>query len=107
MIERIFGTECEYAPTYQTKDNAKIAWMSEEELLDHLKGVSVMLFSSLKRKGYPMAGEFLGNGGRLYIDRGGHPEKTEYEQGPGALPYDRWRDRRDGPVRKPGLARPA
>jgi proteasome accessory factor A len=74
MIERIFGTECEYAPTYQSKDNTKIAWMSEEELLDHLKGLSVMLFSSLKRKKYPMAGEFLGNGGRLYIDRGGHPE---------------------------------
>ena len=74
MIERIFGTECEYAPTYHSKDSTKIAWMSEEELLDHLKGLSVMLFSSLKRKGYPMAGEFLGNGGRLYIDRGGHPE---------------------------------
>lgn len=74
MKERIFGTECEYAPTYHLKDNARIARLDEEELHDHLKGLSLMLFSSLNRKGYPMAGEFLGNGGRLYVDRGGHPE---------------------------------
>lgn len=74
MRERIFGTECEYAPTYHSKDSAPISRLNEEELLNHLKGLSATLFSSLERKGYPMAGEFLGNGGRLYVDRGGHPE---------------------------------
>lgn len=74
MRERIFGTECEYAPIYRSKNSPPMTRLNEEELVDHLKGLSVMLFSALKRKGYPMAGEFLGNGGRLYVDRGGHPE---------------------------------
>jgi proteasome accessory factor A len=74
MRERIFGTECEYAPIYHSRDCTRIARLNEEELVEHLKGLSVMLISAVKRKGYPMAGEFLGNGGRLYIDRGGHPE---------------------------------
>lgn len=74
MRERIFGTECEYALAYHSNGSTRIAQLDEEDLLDYLKGLSVLLFSSLKRIGYPMAGEFLGNGGRLYIDRGGHPE---------------------------------
>jgi proteasome accessory factor A len=74
MRERIFGTECEYAPTYHSKESTRISRLNEEELQNHLKGLSVTLFSSLERKGYATAGEFLGNGGRLYIDRGGHPE---------------------------------
>jgi proteasome accessory factor A len=74
MRERIFGTECEYAPIYRSKESIRIARLNEEELLHHLKGLSGMLFSSLKHKDYPFAGEFLGNGGRFYVDRGGHPE---------------------------------
>jgi proteasome accessory factor A len=74
MRERIFGTECEYAPIYHSKDSNRITRLNGEELLDYLKGLSFALIGTLKRKGYPMAGEFLGNGGRLYVDRGGHPE---------------------------------
>ena len=74
MKERIFGTECEYAPAYHSKDSSRIAQLNGEELLNHIKGLSALLFSSLKRKGYPLVGDFLGNGGRLYIDRSGHPE---------------------------------
>lgn len=32
------------------------------------------LIEGLQGCQYPRAGEFLGNGGRLYLDRGGHPE---------------------------------
>ncbi len=75
MKERIFGTECEYAPVYQSKKNrSRFRPLHGEALLDHIKGLSSLLFSSLALKGYPMAGEFMGNGGRLYVDRGGHPE---------------------------------
>ncbi|MCF8126918.1 MAG: proteasome accessory factor PafA2 family protein [Deltaproteobacteria bacterium] len=75
MRERIFGTECEYAPVVQSKKNhSKFRLLHGEALLDHIKGLSSRLFSTLALKGYPMAGEFMGNGGRLYVDRGGHPE---------------------------------
>ena len=74
MRKRIFGTECEYAPAFHSRDGARVVGLNGEALLDHLKRLSGLILSSLKQKGYPMAGEFLGNGGRLYIDRGGHPE---------------------------------
>ena len=75
MKERIFGTECEYAPVYQSKRNHyRFRSLHGEALLDYIKGLSSRLFSSLALRGYPMAGEFMGNGGRLYMDRGGHPE---------------------------------
>jgi proteasome accessory factor A len=45
-----------------------------EALLDYVKGLSTQLLSSLALSKYPQAGEFLGNGARFYIDRGGHPE---------------------------------
>ncbi len=74
MKERIFGVECEYAPAYHSRDDFHVHRLSGEALLDHTKGLSARLFSSLAHTGYLRAGEFLGNGGRLYIDRGGHPE---------------------------------
>ncbi len=75
MKERIFGTECEYAPVYHSrKSHHRFRQLHGEALLDYIKGLSARLFSSLALSGYPMAGEFMGNGGRLYMDRGGHPE---------------------------------
>ena len=75
MRERIFGTECEYAPVcHSEKSQIRLRQLHGEALLDYIKGLSAQLFSSLALEGYPMAGEFMGNGGRLYIDRGGHPE---------------------------------
>lgn len=75
MKERIFGTECEYAPVYQSRKNQhRLLQLHGEALLDYIKGLSARLFSSPALEGYPMAGEFMGNGGRLYMDRGGHPE---------------------------------
>jgi len=75
MKERIFGTECEYAPVvHSKKSQLRLRQLHGEALLDYIKELSARLFSSLALEGYPMAGEFMGNGGRLYIDRGGHPE---------------------------------
>jgi len=75
MKERIFGTECEYAPVcHSRKSHHRLRQLHGEALLDYIKGLSDRLFSSLALSGYPMAGEFMGNGGRLYMDRGGHPE---------------------------------
>ena len=75
MKERIFGTECEYAPAYHfSNSHHRLLHLHGEALLEYIKGLSARLFSSLTLKGYSMAGEFMGNGGRLYMDRGGHPE---------------------------------
>jgi hypothetical protein len=41
---------------------------------DHQKQIAARLMAGVGTLGIPMAGEFLGNGGRLYVDRGGHPE---------------------------------
>ncbi|MBI5248189.1 MAG: proteasome accessory factor PafA2 family protein [Desulfomonile tiedjei] len=74
MKSRIFGTECEYALFHsQGEGKSKSRW-EDELLLEHLKGITQYLMSALKVVGYPLAGEFLGNGGRFYIDRGAHPE---------------------------------
>ena len=75
MRERIFGTECEYAPVYHSeKRRHRFLTLHGEDLLDYVKGLSTQLFSSPALDRYIMAGEFMGNGGRLYMDRGGHPE---------------------------------
>ncbi len=74
METRVFGTECEYALLYSPDDHEQKARRDSESLLDQLKGVTPFLVSALKGSGRPVAGEFLGNGGRFYIDRGAHPE---------------------------------
>lgn len=51
----------------------KLYW-DDESLLERLKRVTSYLVASLTKRGHPFAGEFLGNGGRFYIDRGAHPE---------------------------------
>ena len=73
MEERILGTEVEFALFYQPEEKTTRR-LGGDALLDHLNELSALLFSSLKRNGCLMAGEFLANGGRLYIDRGAHPE---------------------------------
>jgi proteasome accessory factor A len=74
MKHRIIGVECEYAPIFRTPGGTRVAHLNGQRLLDYMQQLSALIFSTLARQGYPMAGEFLGNGGRLYIDRGGHPE---------------------------------
>ena len=74
MKERIFGAEAEYALYFHQDDHRTASGMGGEKLLDFLKGLNALLVDSLERTGIPHAGEFLGNGGRFYIDRGGHPE---------------------------------
>lgn len=71
---RVFGTECEYALVYSPDDKGVNAFRDDETLLDRLKRLTPFLVASLGAKGYTFAGEFLGNGGRFYIDRGAHPE---------------------------------
>ncbi len=74
MKERIFGAEAEYALYFHQDDHRPASVMGGEKLLDFLKGLNALLVASLERTGIAHAGEFLGNGGRFYIDRGGHPE---------------------------------
>jgi len=74
LKDRIFGTECEYALFYQPDTKAGIGHSGGEDLLECLNGLNSLLVSCLWRKGFARAGEFLGNGGRFYIDHGGHPE---------------------------------
>ncbi len=74
MKERIFGTECEYALSYQSNNKKDKPPAFGEDLLEYLKGLISFILLSLNEKNMPRAGEFLGNGGRFYIDRGGHPE---------------------------------
>ncbi|MDQ7781720.1 MAG: proteasome accessory factor PafA2 family protein [Desulfomonilaceae bacterium] len=74
MKTRIFGTECEYALMHYPEGTRPCGPFSHGLLLDRMKELTPLLVSSLASKGYTYAGEFLGNGGRFYIDRGGHPE---------------------------------
>ncbi len=74
MQTRVFGTECEYALFCSPGDRESRIYLDGELLLEHLKGLTPYLVASLKAAGRPFAGEFLGNGGRFYIDRGAHPE---------------------------------
>lgn len=72
--QRIFGTECEYAPVYHRPPHCLKEQFCRKDLLDHLKSTAERMMEAAKMLRLPMAGEFLGNGGRLYVDRGGHPE---------------------------------
>ncbi len=74
MHRRIFGTECEYAPVAHRQSKGAGQKQCADNLLDHQKQIAVRLTAGAGTLGIPMAGEFLGNGGRLYVDRGGHPE---------------------------------
>lgn len=74
MRQRIFGTECEYAPVYHRPTHCLKEQLCREDLLDHMKTTAARMMDAAKMLQLPMAGQFLGNGGRLYVDRGGHPE---------------------------------
>ena len=74
MQTRVFGTECEYALFCGSEHGKAKANWDDEPLLEYLTGTTSFLVASLKARGLPFAGEFLGNGGRFYIDRGAHPE---------------------------------
>ncbi len=74
MEERIFGTESEYAFFFHSEGQGSLTGLDDEAFLDYLKSLTPFLLSSLRNRDWPQAGEFLGNGSRFYIDRGGHPE---------------------------------
>ena len=74
MHRRIFGTECEYAAVYHRPPHCLVEQPCREDLLEHLKTTAGRMVDAAGSLRLPMAGEFLGNGGRLYVDRGGHPE---------------------------------
>jgi len=72
------GTECEYALFLQSRCSGAGAKGAREvlhgkALAGHLEELSAFLVLALGNLNLPLAGEFLGNGGRFYIDRG-HPE---------------------------------
>lgn len=74
MQRRIFGTECEYALVVQRDREDRPNGSDAENLLDYQKEMAAQLIAGTEPLKIAMAGEFLGNGGRLYVDRGGHPE---------------------------------
>jgi proteasome accessory factor A len=74
LHQRIFGTECEYAAVYHRPSHCLVEQPCRENLLEHLKTTAARMMAAAGGLQLPMAGEFLGNGGRLYVDRGGHPE---------------------------------
>jgi len=74
LHRRIFGTECEYAPVYHRPPYCLQEQQCREDLLEHQKTIAARMMAAAGSLQLPMAGEFLGNGGRLYVDRGGHPE---------------------------------
>ncbi|MDR3566393.1 MAG: proteasome accessory factor PafA2 family protein [Syntrophobacteraceae bacterium] len=79
MEERIFGTECEYAlfhqlPPPSAQGSGKTAKWSGTSFSENLQEMSHLLVCALRGQNRPLAGEFLANGGRFYIDRGSHPE---------------------------------
>lgn len=74
MHLRIFGTECEYALVAHPRDSDARKKSGAGAQLDHQEQLAAHLMAGAATLGVPMAGEFLGNGGRLYVDRGGHPE---------------------------------
>jgi proteasome accessory factor A len=74
LRERICGTECEYAPVYHYDRKSPRPACSTDDLLEYGKQMAERMIAGARACRFPMAGEFLGNGGRLYVDRGGHPE---------------------------------
>ena len=78
MEKRVFGTECEYAlflqsPYRGSGEKGAREVLHGKALAGHLEELSAFLVLALGNLNLPLAGEFLGNGGRFYIDRG-HPE---------------------------------
>jgi proteasome accessory factor A len=74
LNRRIFGTECEYAPVIHRRCEGPSQRPRADTLAERQKHIAEKLIAGAALLGIPMAGEFLGNGGRLYADRGGHPE---------------------------------
>lgn len=74
MSRRIFGSESEYAPMVYRTDRSVGIKKGIGTILDQQEQIAARLMAEAATLGIPMAGEFLGNGGRLYVDRGGHPE---------------------------------
>lgn len=73
METRVLGTETEYA-CLPVGGTAVLPRESPEKLLASLKQLAGLLQAALVHLDWPRAGEYLGNGGRFYLDRGGHPE---------------------------------
>ncbi len=73
MEARVLGTETEYA-CLPVGGAAVLPRDSAEKLLAALKQLAGLLQMALVHLDWPRAGEYLGNGGRFYLDRGGHPE---------------------------------
>jgi hypothetical protein len=74
LHQRIFGTECEYASVYHRLGPCADNDQCTDNLEEYHKKIAGRLMAGVNVLGIPIAGEFLGNGGRLYVDRGGHPE---------------------------------
>ncbi|MGQ9921083.1 MAG: proteasome accessory factor PafA2 family protein [Desulfobacca sp.] len=74
MKVRIFGTESEYALFFVSGASPPPCHLSEEHYVNYQKSLAALLLEALSQLNLRRAGEFLENGGRLYIDRGGHPE---------------------------------
>jgi proteasome accessory factor A len=74
LQQRIFGTECEYASVYHGLGQCPDKVQGSDNLEEFHKKIAGSLMAGVNALGIPIAGEFLGNGGRLYVDRGGHPE---------------------------------
>ncbi len=74
LQHRIFGTESEYAPFDRDQTATPQAPLSNRGWSENQAKMGAILIESLQGCRCPLAGEFLGNGGRLYLDRGGHPE---------------------------------
>jgi len=70
----IVGTECEYAPVYEAEHPAAVPWFKPDAVLNYIQSLSNLVLDRLVSTKLPFAGEFLGNGGRLYVDRSGHLE---------------------------------
>jgi hypothetical protein len=79
LKQRVFGTECEYAPVYHGRKTPPPCSRDEEVLLGYHHHLAAALRDGLDRRIYARSGEFMGNGGRLYMDRGGHPEYATAE----------------------------
>jgi hypothetical protein len=74
LHQRIFCTECEYASVYHRLGQCTNKDICPDNLEEFHKKIAGSLMAGITVLGLPIAGEFLGNGGRLYVDRGGHPE---------------------------------
>jgi hypothetical protein len=74
LRQRIVGTESEYASVCHGPGEDPPAVPDGGRPPDPQEQTAARLMAGRATLGIPMAGEFLGNGGRLYLDRGGHPE---------------------------------